>query len=274
MNENRRIALISGAILLALATGFYFFFWPLTPPAAPVQAAVQAPAPESPAGSEVVTTAEPLPAHFPVPAPAAEAEPLPPLGESDGPLAAALAGFANAGDLAKALVSEQLIRRLVVTVDNLPRERLAMNDRAFKRVPGELIVRSRDGTYSLNPSNEARYVPLVTLAKTVGAENAAQLYLRFYPLFDQAYRELGTPGRHFNDRLVQVIDHLLATPVVDAPIALVQPKVFYEFADPALEARSAGQKMLIRMGSVNQAQVKAWLQTFRKAVTGAGSPVN
>ena len=51
-----------------------------------------------------------------------------------------------------------------------------------------------------------------------------------------------------------MIDHLLATPEIEGPIRLVQPKVLYEFADPELEARSAGQKLLLRMGAANAAR--------------------
>ncbi|MES2683632.1 MAG: DUF3014 domain-containing protein [Pseudomonadota bacterium] len=275
MNEPRRVALIAAGIALALALAFYVLIWPQQQPAELPPATVQTSAPAALPAAEpaAAPAAEPPPDHYPVPA-VVEAPPLPELSASDSAFAAALAALPAGNSVAALLVPTQLIRRLVVTVDNLPRERLAMNDRAFKRVPDAFMVKSRDGSYSLNPGNELRYVPLVMLANAVGAGNAGQLYLRFYPLFDQAFAELGVPGRHFNDRLVQVIDHLLATPEVVGPIELVRPKVFYQFADPALEARSAGQKMLIRMGTVNAAQIKAWLRTFRAQITGAGAPEN
>ncbi|HQU43635.1 MAG TPA: DUF3014 domain-containing protein, partial [Pirellulales bacterium] len=43
-------------------------------------------------------------------------------------------------------------------------------------------------------------------------------------------------GKYFNDRLVSVIDHLLAAPEPAGPVALVQPKIIYKFADPQLES--------------------------------------
>jgi hypothetical protein len=43
----------------------------------------------------------------------------------------------------------------------------------------------------------------------------------------------------------------------------------YQFADPALESRSAGQKILLRMGAENAATVKAKLLELRSVVTGA-----
>jgi len=69
-----------------------------------------------------------------------------------------------------------------------------------------------------------------------------------------------------------VIDHLLATPEPAAPLAVLQPRVLYEFANPDLEARSAGQKALLRMGPENERLVKAKLREFRGAITRASRP--
>jgi hypothetical protein len=64
--------------------------------------------------------------------------------------------------------------------------------------------------------------------------------------------------------LIEVIDHLLGTPDLEGPIALAQPNVLFEFADPALESMSAGQKALIRMGTANATAVKAKLRELRR----------
>ena len=42
--------------------------------------------------------------------------------------------------------------------------------------------------------------------------------------------------------------------------------MFYTFADPALEGRSAGQKLLIRMGPANARIIKAKLREFRAEI--------
>ena len=96
-----------------------------------------------------------------------------------------------------------------------------------------------------------------------------QSYGRAYPLFQRAYEELGYPGKYFNDRLMQALDDLLAAPELDGPPALVQPKVLYQFADPDLETRSAGQKILLRMGKANALRVKAKLLEVRRALIAA-----
>lgn len=270
MNENHRVAAIAAALLLGIGAAGY---WLLRPAADPEQTALPAAATAPAAETEPAAPgAEPPPPSYPVPATAPDAAALPALADSDTPFNAALASVIDPAQLSAALVPQQLMRRLVVTVDNLPRERLAGNDRAFKRVPGTFLVKSRDGTVTASPANEARYLPVLQLVQAAGAENLARLYLAWYPLFNQAYRELGYADREFNDRLVQVIDHLLATPAVEGPLELVQPKVFYQFADAELEARSVGQKMLIRMGAVNAGQAKRQLRAFRAAITGGAAP--
>ena len=93
------------------------------------------------------------------------------------------------------------------------------------------------------------------------------LYARFYPLFQEQYEKLGYPGKHFNDRAVAVIDHLLATPEVPEPLVLTQPGVLYEFADPKLNTLSAGQKILLRVGKTNRDKMKSKLQELRQALT-------
>jgi len=88
-------------------------------------------------------------------------------------------------------------------------------------------------------------------------------------LFQSAYQNLGYPNGYFNDRLVQVIDSLLATPQLSGPIELSRPNVLYTFADPKLEALPAGEKLLLRMGPDNAAVVKGKLKELRAIVTAA-----
>jgi DUF3014 family protein len=84
------------------------------------------------------------------------------------------------------------------------------------------------------------------------------------PLFQEAYEDLGHPNAVFNTRLIEVIDHLLQTPDVPGPIRLVQPSVYYRYADPRIEALSSGQKLLIRMGPQNAGVIKSKLREIRE----------
>jgi len=167
---------------------------------------------------------------------------------------------------------EQIVPRFVATIDNLPRQTVSLSRMAVKPIGGAPDTTQADGRILLRADNATRYQPYLKVMEQVDTQKLVQAYVRYYPLFQKAYQELGYPNGYFNDRLVEVIDHLLAAPDVPAPIALVQPKVLYEFADPALESRSAGQKILMRMGPVNEARVKAKLRDVRRALTAQNPP--
>jgi hypothetical protein len=202
-----------------------------------------------------------------------EQPPLPRLRESDGALREALAALSGGISLAEIGIFSDLVRRIVATVDNLPRQKVAQRLLPVKNAKGLILV-SRDAAgATLMPQNSARYAEHMRIVEAVDAKQLVALYVRFYPLFQQAYRDLGYPKGYFNDRLVEVIDHLLAAPEVTGPLRLVQPKVMYKFADPELEALSAGQKILIRVGSENATRLKAKLRAIRgELVSQAANP--
>jgi hypothetical protein len=239
--------------------------WPTTQPV--VQTQPVAPVELSPAPA---TQAEPPPIRYPVgEAGTAETKPLPlpALAESDSAAQGSVLGLVGQKPFADFFQSSDIIRRIVATVDNLPREKVALRLMPVKSVAGRFATTSEGGSLVISPDNASRYTPYVRLMEAVDAKKLGATYAQFYPLFQQAYKELGYPKGYFNDRLVEVIDHLLAAPDIKGPIKLVRPKVMYEFADPQLEALSAGQKIMIRMGSVNAAKVKAKLTEIRGEFT-------
>ena len=140
--------------------------------------------------------------------------------------------------------------------------RLRLTQDAFEAdsAAGETIV--------LGISSFARYDALVAQIYYADIDAVYDTYERFYPLFQKAYERLGYPDAYFNDRLIEVIDHLLATPEPEGPIVLARPNVLYEFADPDLEALSSGQKLMLRMGPNNAATLKRLLEKFRSRLTG------
>ena len=153
-----------------------------------------------------------------------------------------------------------------MTVDNLPRHRLASRLRPLKPAPDAPRINTSGGTMIWSSENYARYAPFISLVKSTDVGTLTGVYRHFYPLFQGAYEQLGYPSAYFNDRLVETIDDLLAAPDLSGPILLTRPSVLYQFADPALEGRSAGQKLLIRMGPENAGIVKTKLRELRAAV--------
>ena len=65
-----------------------------------------------------------------------------------------------------------------------------------------------------------------------------------------------------------MISILLQTPDIQGPVQLIQPSVYYKFADPQLEALVAGQKILLRIGPENAAVIKDRLRDVRERLTG------
>ena len=207
------------------------------------------------------------------PAPATSAT-LPALDASDGVVADALAALAGNSDLRALLVPEQIIPHIVATVDALPRDSVGTRVLPLRTPGGAFQVGQMDGQTVIDAGNAARYAPYMRVLESVDPKTLVAWYVRNYALFQQAYRELGYPNGYFNDRLIVAIDDMLAAPTPSGPIALVQPKVLYRYADPALQSLSAGQKLLIRTGPANEATIKARLRAFRAALTGAPLPAS
>jgi hypothetical protein len=177
------------------------------------------------------------------------------------------------GALDEWVVDEQLARRLVATVDNLPRSTSIEKLRPLRApaTPFEVQREVMDAVggierITLSSANYARYATLVALLSRTDAATAATAYRRIYPQLQAAYEDIGYPGRYFNDRLVAVIDHLLATPEPEGPLLLEQPKVMYTYSDADLEALSPGQKLLLRAGVDNARAVKQKLREFRAQI--------
>lgn len=169
-------------------------------------------------------------------------------------------------------------RRFVATVDNLGRAHAPPLVWPVNPAPGRFTTTQRAGDSTvIAPSNRERYDALVQLIESIDVARAAALYRTIYPQLQEAYRQLGYPNAYFNDRFVEVIDQMLATPEVDpvavqltevkGPVASTRPWVRYEFADPRLENLSAGQKILLRVGPEHRRRLKSKLVAVRAALT-------
>lgn len=246
-------------VLGGIAAGFYY--WQMgqeEPPPPPPVAAPPAPPPE------------PQIRH-PIKEAAPSEKPLPALETSDGAMVEALTGFFGQKAVQEFFDVKEVVRRFVVTVDNLPRQKVPLRYRLLKPAAGQFLATGENENYLTNPDNYRRYKPYVLLAETVDAKKLVAVYTRFYPLFQQEYMNLGYPKGYFNDRLVETIDDLLAAPEIPGRIKMVRPKVMHLFADPALEELSAGQKIMIRMGVENATRIKVRLREIRQELTGQES---
>jgi hypothetical protein len=287
--DSTRVVVI--AVAIAALGGGGFWWWrthqPKPAPARPAAAA----RPLAPSTQPVQPIPPPPPpAALAVrhPLPKADGSGLPGLDQADGFLRSRLQDLLGRKAVQSFLVSEGLVRRVVATVDNLGRDHAPSTMWPVVPTPGRFLVQPGKvgATTVIGAPNHDRYTPFVAVATSVDAQRLVGLYRRIYPLLQQAYEDLGYPGKYFNDRVVDVIDDLLRTPEPAAPVAVKAVEIpgsegavkvggLYLFEDAALEARPLGQKILLRMGRANAARVKAKLVEIRRLIAtdfSAGVP--
>jgi len=198
---------------------------------------------------------------------------LPALSESDPAVAAALAALVGGERLHDVLVPRRIIARIVATIDALPRhDGLGVFMLPAHTPQAAFATTVVDGETTMSAQNAARYAPYMALVEHADPRALVAWYVHAYPLFQAAYQELGYPHGYFNDRLLVVIDDLLATPELAHPAALQVSKAYYTYVDPALESLSTGQKLLLRVGPANAAGIKARLREIRARLVGQLPP--
>lgn len=240
-----------------------------------------APAAVAPAVAEMPASAPPMPAPAsaavsgqPVEAPVAKGSRI-----EEADIGAALASLVGGKAARTFLRTDDFAHRFVATVDNLGRSHAPASMWPVNATEGRFTIETRGEESFIAADNGLRYSAFVLFVESVPVGGAVDLYARMYPALQRAYEELGYPGRSFNARLIEVIDRLLETPEapypvgvrlteVRGPIPSTRPWVRYEFADPALEELSAGQKVLVRAGSVNARRLKAKLAAIRSELVG------
>jgi len=194
------------------------------------------------------------------------AAPLPALEKSDEVLQNLLAYLVGPGRFGALFNPTDLVHHFVATVDNLPRAQLPRRLVPMKSAAGQFTVGTGATGTAIVPANYERYRPYVAAAESIDTKQLVAGYVRFYPWFRDDYRALGYPSGAFHERLLAAIDDLLAAPDLEEPPALKQPKVLYQFADPDLEALSAGQKIMLRIGPQHSARLKTKLREIRHAL--------
>ncbi len=246
-------------------------WWLLRPqdaaPPAPTPASAPASTQTPAAGVDPVAADEAPGIQHPIEPAAAADEAIPALGDSDAAAWEAIAGLVDDPSVLGVILREHLVQRLVVMVDNLTEPRVTTRALAMQPLPGAFAVREEQGVQFIDAGNAQRYAPYVAAFTQADPGRIASVYRRFYPLFQGAYAELGRPDAYFNDRLVQVIDHLLQAPEPEGPLAVApDQRGKLRFVDPALESLSVGHKALVRLSPEQRSAVKQQLRALRGAL--------
>lgn len=197
--------------------------------------------------------------------------PLPDLADSDTAALETLANLLGNEFVQQRIKPEFVIPRGVSLVNSLDGEAPAIKSRPVQTLDDEPLTAETgdDDTLLWTEANSARYEDLVVALEAVPPEEAAATYTRHYPLFQQAWDELGETEPYFNDRLIDIIDHLLAAPEVELPFEVTPYEDRLHFADESLEEQTWGRKLLIRMGPDQAATIKQWLRDFRQELAAS-----
>lgn len=276
---------IIGLILVLAAGAAYYYFTVYQQPSPETVTSAPAAAPEpmqEPAPSTEQPVTDPVPETVWTPEPEAEVEEiaLPPLTDSDPVVLESLDGLVGEPAVARYVVSDNVISRVVATIDMLGSRQVPAVVQAAQGPGGSFAVTVNDAPDSIirneagdpipqfiiDPANYQRYTPYVEMLEAADTAELVESYRNMYPLFQEAFQQMGYPDGDFNARLIEIIDELLATPDVAGPVELMKPEAFFLFTDPELEACSAGQKILLRMGNDNASRVKAKLREIRNAL--------
>ena len=113
-----------------------------------------------------------------------------------------------------------------------------------------------------------RYDDFTAAVVAVDIERLVSTFHSFRPILEQAYGGLGYPPEDFDNALIRALDQVIATPVLDEPIAVKRKEAVYIFVDPALEELSPLQKQLLRMGPDNVVLIKQQAASLRAALLG------
>ena len=157
------------------------------------------------------------------------------------------------------LKQDDLVRRFAVVIDNArvgdyPRRQLV-----FLTPTTKFPVRQDGDRMLIDPEGYHRFDSFVDTAISIDPQKAAALLRTLSPLLVEALGELGAKDPDPITAVREGIEQVLATPDLQGDIEVVQPKVYYQFADPNLESLKPLQKQLLRMGPQNLARIKTYL---------------
>jgi len=193
--------------------------------------------------------------------PVPEVKPLPSLNESDEVVVERMDELLS-DQVMSLMVTDDVIRRGVVFVDNLAKGKVAKKHAPVERPEDNFTVIEGD-ILTIDPNSYERYTPYVKIFTSMSAAQIVRMYDEYKPLINDAYAEIGYEGEAFNQTLEEAIELLLDTPEPKGDMPLVRDSVTYQYAYAEWEQLPSAQKQLLRMGPENMKKVKAVLRNVK-----------
>ncbi len=207
MSENKPVLIALILVGLALVGAGAYFFTSSEPEPVTVSQQVDIPviAPEQPV-VEVVKVPEPeveVPVETPQPIVEETPEPtfvLPRLDNSDQLIRDGAVSLTRHEGINSWLGSDELIRKIVVFVDNVANGNIAKEPAAALAPRGEMsVTRVSDDVFVMNESSYDRYNLVTSILTSIDSKRAVEFYVLLKPLFQEAFDELGYPNARFED---------------------------------------------------------------------------
>jgi DUF3014 family protein len=273
----KRMSIAAVAALLLTAIGLGGLYWMQQRNRAATERAAP---PVAEAASAAAPAASEPAIRYPIDPSLAGSAPAP-AGDAQSQWRQALVDLVGQSAVVRFIYTDDFAHRFVATVDNLARPHAPPRLWPVQPTSGRFSVSGNGELRNIANENAMRYSPFVNMVAAVDARRAATIYAQMYPQLQRAYEQLGYPGHYFNDRVVEVIDHLLQTPEppasgplmqlteVKGSVPSTQPWLRYEFADADLQSLSAGQRILLRVGPAHRATLKAKLRDLRAVLAQA-----
>ncbi|MGA1740593.1 MAG: DUF3014 domain-containing protein [Pseudohongiellaceae bacterium] len=195
-----------------------------------------------------------------------EPEPvLPLLNNSDSYVREELATMDGTSSLLMYLVSDELVRKFVVMIENISRGEFPERNLPML-YPQERMTVTELGSefYLMDEQSYQRFNALVTSLTNISTESAVDFYQQLQPLFREAYAELGLRNSEFNDVLMLAIDNVLNARMAPQPQQLIRPNLNYLYANPEIENYSDVEKLLLRLGPENTERLQRRLEFFKR----------
>lgn len=195
-----------------------------------------------------------------------EPEPvLPLLNNSDSYVREELATMDGTSSLLMYLVSDELVRKFVVMIENISRGEFSERNLPLL-YPQERMTVTELGSefYLMDEQSYQRFNALVTSLTNISTESAVDFYQQLQPLFREAYAELGLRNSEFNDVLMLAIDNVLNARMAPQPQQLIRPNLNYLYANPEIENYSDVEKLLLRLGPENTERLQRRLEFFKR----------
>lgn len=191
---------------------------------------------------------------------------LPPRDQMDAFLRPLLAALSSRPELARWLATDDLIGQLAAAIDQASTGASPARDFKVIAPASRFIPGGRGSSRVIDPNSYQRYDGLVQTVTSIDAASVATIYKTIRPRLNEAYQQMGNPGRSVDHAVQLAIDILLDTPVVKDPIAITPGDGGWQYADADLEALTPTQKQLLRMGPANVDRLLVWLRALKAAL--------